>query len=201
METTPSGGRRCGVGANWLAIFSLATRRLALGLGTGGLKICHLLMTRHVPGTAFWSCASSSKQYLALPKNGSKYYLKYTFLAFPVLGILDLGTSLQITHPTRAAILLHNRPPSCLLAHDLGHDRARRALWRAWHTFVTANHAEAPTPVHSILAPHNCKASKRCILLAASPNPTILHFLFVCFFLVLEFIKCNLGQWGAFLQL
>ena len=31
---------------------------------------------------------------LCFAKNGSKYYLKYTFLAFPVLGILGLGTPL-----------------------------------------------------------------------------------------------------------
>ena len=143
IEYTPIGGRRCGcgVGANWLAIVSLAICRLPLGLGTGGLKICHLLMTRHVPGTVFWSCASSSKEYFALPKNGWKHYLQYTFLPFPILGILDLGTSLQMTHPTHAAILLHHRPPSCLLAHGLGHERGRRSLWRAWHTFVTANYA------------------------------------------------------------
>ena len=50
---------------------------------------------RHVPGTGFWNGASTLKQYFVLPKNGSKYYLKYTFLAFPVLGILGLGTSLE----------------------------------------------------------------------------------------------------------
>ena len=49
---------------------------------------------RQVPGTVFWNGPSSLKQYFALPKNGSKYYLKYTFLVFPVLGILGLGTSL-----------------------------------------------------------------------------------------------------------
>ena len=40
----------------------------------------------------FWKSATTLKQYFVLPKNGSKYYLKYTFLAFPVLGILGLGT-------------------------------------------------------------------------------------------------------------
>ena len=45
----------------------------------------------------FWNGASTLKQYFVLPKNGSKYYLKYTFLAFPVLGILGLGTPLLYT--------------------------------------------------------------------------------------------------------
>ena len=49
---------------------------------------------RDVPGTGFWNGASTSNQHFVLPKNGSKYYLKYTFFAFPVLGILGLGTSL-----------------------------------------------------------------------------------------------------------
>ena len=52
------------------------------------------LQPRHVPGTGFCNGASTSKQYFVLPKNGSKYYLKYTFLAFSVLGILGLGTPL-----------------------------------------------------------------------------------------------------------
>ena len=47
-----------------------------------------------VLGTGFGNGTSSLKQCFVLPKNGSKYYLKYTFLAFPVLGILGLGTSL-----------------------------------------------------------------------------------------------------------
>ena len=47
-----------------------------------------------VPGTGFGNNASTLKQYFVLPKNGSKSYLKYTFLAFPVLGILGLGTPL-----------------------------------------------------------------------------------------------------------
>ena len=55
------------------------------------------MLTRHVPGTGFWNGPSSLKQYFVLPKNGSKYYLKYTFLVFPVLGILGLGTSLVLT--------------------------------------------------------------------------------------------------------
>ena len=50
---------------------------------------------RHVPGTGFWNGASTLKQHFVLPKNGSKYYLKYTFLVFPVLGIFGLGTSLM----------------------------------------------------------------------------------------------------------
>ena len=54
------------------------------------------LQARHVPGTGFWNGASTLKQYFVLPKNGSKYYLKYTFLAFPVLGILGLGTPLDL---------------------------------------------------------------------------------------------------------
>ena len=53
-----------------------------------------MVAIRHVPGTGFWNGASTLNQYFVLPKNGSKYYLKYTFLAFPVLGILGLGTSL-----------------------------------------------------------------------------------------------------------
>ena len=50
--------------------------------------------SRHVPETGFWNGPSSLRQYFILLKNGSKYYLNYTFLAFPVLGILGLGTSL-----------------------------------------------------------------------------------------------------------
>ena len=42
----------------------------------------------------FWNGSNTLKQYFVLPKNGSKYYLKYTFLAFLVLGILVLGTPL-----------------------------------------------------------------------------------------------------------
>ena len=45
-------------------------------------------------GTSFWNGVSTLKQYFVLPKNGSMYYLKYTFLAFPVLGILGVGTPL-----------------------------------------------------------------------------------------------------------
>ena len=45
----------------------------------------------------FWNGASTLKQHFVLPKNGSKYYLKYTFLVFPVLGIFGLGTSLVYT--------------------------------------------------------------------------------------------------------
>ena len=50
---------------------------------------------RGVLGTGFWNGASALNQYFVLPKNGSKYYLKYTFLTFPVLGILGLGTPLE----------------------------------------------------------------------------------------------------------
>ena len=53
---------------------------------------------RHVPRTGFWNGASTLKQHFVLPKNGSKYYLKYTFLVFPVLGILGPGTSLVLLH-------------------------------------------------------------------------------------------------------
>ena len=49
---------------------------------------------RGVPGTCFWNGASTLRQYFVLPKNGSKHYLKYTFLAFPILGILGRGTPL-----------------------------------------------------------------------------------------------------------
>ena len=41
-----------------------------------------------------WNGAGTLKQCFILPKNGSKHYLKYTFLAFPVLGILGLRTPL-----------------------------------------------------------------------------------------------------------
>ena len=54
--------------------------------------------TRGVPGTGFWNGANNLKQYFVLPKNGLKYYLKYTFLAFPVLGILGLGKTLVATY-------------------------------------------------------------------------------------------------------
>ena len=54
------------------------------------------MLHRGVLGTGFWNGASTLKQYLVLPKNGSKYYLKYTFLAFPVLGILGLSTPLVL---------------------------------------------------------------------------------------------------------
>ena len=60
--------------------------------------------TRGVPGTGFWNGASSLKQYFVLPKNGSKYYLKYMFLAFSLLGILGLGTPLATTAWTRSAV-------------------------------------------------------------------------------------------------
>ena len=50
--------------------------------------------SRDFPGTGFWNGASALKQYFVLPKNGSKYYLKCTFLVFPVLGILGLDTPL-----------------------------------------------------------------------------------------------------------
>ena len=45
----------------------------------------------------FWNGASTLKLYFVLPKSGSKYYFKYTFLDFPVLGILGLGTPLVCT--------------------------------------------------------------------------------------------------------
>ena len=50
--------------------------------------------TRGVPRTNFCNGASNLKQYFVLPKNGSKDYVKYTFLAFLVLGVLGLGTPL-----------------------------------------------------------------------------------------------------------
>ena len=56
--------------------------------------------SRGVPGTGFWNGTSTLKQYFVLSKNGSKYYLKYTFLAFPVLGILGPSTPLPpMVHP------------------------------------------------------------------------------------------------------
>ena len=75
-----------------------------LGLGTP------LVGTRDVPRTGFWNGASTLKQYFVLPKNGSKYYRKYTFLAFPVLGILGLGTALVGTgiHIGNALAFLHS---------------------------------------------------------------------------------------------
>ena len=66
------------------------------------LELTVTVPTRHVPGTGFGNGASTLKQHFVLPKNGSKYYLKYTFLAFPVLGIFGLGTSLV---PTRCSSL------------------------------------------------------------------------------------------------
>ena len=54
--------------------------------------------TRGVPRTGFRNDASTLKQYFVLPKNRSKYYLKYRFLAFSVLGILGLGTPLVTPH-------------------------------------------------------------------------------------------------------
>ena len=53
-----------------------------------------LVRVRGVPRTVFWNGASNSKQYVVFPRNGAKYYLKYMFLAFLVLGVLGLGTSL-----------------------------------------------------------------------------------------------------------
>ena len=55
------------------------------------------LPTRGVSGTGFWNSTSSLKQYFVFPKNVSKHYLKYMFLAFPVLGIWGLGTPLVAT--------------------------------------------------------------------------------------------------------
>ena len=49
---------------------------------------------RGVPRTGFWNSARTLNQYFVFPKNGSKYYLKYTFLAFVVLRILGLDTPL-----------------------------------------------------------------------------------------------------------
>ena len=61
---------------------------------TDGFASCAAVSIRDVPGTGFWNNTSTLKQYFILPKNGSKYYLKYTFLVFPVLGIFGLGTPL-----------------------------------------------------------------------------------------------------------
>ena len=66
---------------------------------------------RHVPGTGLWNGASTLKQHFVLPKNGSKYYLKYTFLVFPVLGIFGLGTSLVETRAFRA--MTRSLDPKC----------------------------------------------------------------------------------------
>ena len=54
-----------------------------------------MMQDRGVPRTGFWNGTKTLKQYFVLPKNGSKYYLKYTFLVFPVLGVLSLGTPLM----------------------------------------------------------------------------------------------------------
>ena len=50
--------------------------------------------SRGVLGTGFCNGASTLKQYFVLPKNGSRYYLKYTFLSFPVLRIMGFSTPL-----------------------------------------------------------------------------------------------------------
>ena len=55
------------------------------------------MSTRGVPGTGFSNGDSTLKHYFVLPNNWSKYYLKYTFLAFPVLVILGFGTPLVST--------------------------------------------------------------------------------------------------------
>ena len=60
----------------------------------GRLRASVELDARHVLGTGFWNGASTLKQHFVLPKNGSKYYLKYKFLVFPVLVIFSLSTSL-----------------------------------------------------------------------------------------------------------
>ena len=60
------------------------------------------MTVRGVPRTGFWNGASTLKQCFVFPKNGSKYYLKYTFLAFPVLGILVLGTPLMTVNSNRS---------------------------------------------------------------------------------------------------
>ena len=57
-----------------------------------------------VPRTGFWNRASTLKQYFVLPKKGPEYYLKYEFLAFPVLGILNLSTPLEV--PSKLCIIL-----------------------------------------------------------------------------------------------
>ena len=68
------------------------------------------LATRHVPGTGFGNGVSTLKQYFVLPKNGSKYYLKYTFFVFPVLGILGLGTSLLATYQAACLVQARGHP-------------------------------------------------------------------------------------------
>ena len=74
--------------------------------------LTHRAAARHVPRTGFSNGASTLKQHFVLPKNGSKYYLKYTFLVFPVLGIFGLGTSLAAATrlPTGPRIALHRVP-------------------------------------------------------------------------------------------
>ena len=57
-------------------------------------SLAYQVWDRGVPGTGFWNGTSALKQYFVLPKIASKFYLKHTFFAFPVLGILSLGTPL-----------------------------------------------------------------------------------------------------------
>ena len=55
--------------------------------------------SRGAPGTGFGDGTSTLKQYFVLLKSGSKYYLKYKFLAFPILEILGLSTPLVPSTP------------------------------------------------------------------------------------------------------
>ena len=66
-----------------------------------------IVNSRGVLGTDFWNGASTLKQYFVLPKNRSKYYLNNTFLAFPVLGILSLGTTLVDSEERQMIDMLH----------------------------------------------------------------------------------------------
>ena len=86
----------------------------------------HLVLIRHVPGTGFWNGASALKQHFVLSKNGSKYYLKYAFLVFPVLGIFCLGTSLvlmesQTSKSSTNSILDSNKPMSIRFCDETHH--------------------------------------------------------------------------------
>ena len=79
----------------------------------------HYIPAKDVFGTVFSHSASTLKQCFVLPKNTSKYYHKYTFLAFPVLGILGLGTpripALHWAGKTNRKI--HKKPPRPRGAH------------------------------------------------------------------------------------
>ena len=94
------------------------------------------VVSRGVPGTGFWNDASTLNQHFVLPKNGSKYYLKYTFLAFPVLGTLGLGTPL-VGSGERDRLLTnlkrHTCPPPCTIGlFKKMYENKRVGVFLAW---------------------------------------------------------------------